>query len=76
MPTAAEWRELEELRKTHAAEWMIWEGDPAPESVDKLAAVGIRSVTFSPCGNRPAEGDYLAVMTRNLAALEAVFQER
>jgi zinc transport system substrate-binding protein len=65
--------ELQALLAKHPAKWMIWEGEPARESVAKLEALGIRSVVFDPCGNRPDEGDFFTVMAANVAALEKAF---
>jgi len=75
VPTEAMWRELTELLADHPAQWMIWEGKPQSESVDKLATLGLKSVTFLPCGTQPEEGDYLSIMNENLTRLEAVFSE-
>lgn len=66
-------KELQTVLSKHAAKWMIWEGEPAAESVAKLEALGIQSVVFDPCGNRPESGDFLSVMRANVAAFEASF---
>jgi zinc transport system substrate-binding protein len=55
----------------HPAELMVWEGEPEATSVDAIAAMGLESVTFSPCANRPANGDYLSVMRENVENLRA-----
>ncbi len=65
--------ELKGILATHAAKWMIWEGDPAKESVAKLDAIGVKSVVFDPCGNVPESGDFLSVMKANVEALEKAF---
>jgi zinc transport system substrate-binding protein len=52
---------------------MIWEGEPLPESVAKLKEMGIESIVFDPCGNRPDEGDFLSVMKNNVANLRRIF---
>lgn len=70
-PDAALWSDFDQLRKKHPARWMMWEDEPRPETVARLQARGIASFVFSPCGNRPAEGDFLSVMEANIAALEA-----
>lgn len=62
-------QELDELLKNHEAGWMIWEGEPTPDNVTALAARGIQSVVFDPCGNRPGEGDWLSVMKGNATNL-------
>jgi zinc transport system substrate-binding protein len=50
---------------------MIWEGDPAEESVRKLKAIGVESVVFDPCGNVPdkGKGKWLDVMKGNIAEM-------
>jgi len=70
-PDGHAWDHLEELLESHPAKWMLWEGEPLEETVAGLAEIGVDSVVFDPCGNRPEDGDYLAVMTANAAALEA-----
>lgn len=65
--------ELKSLLAKHPAPWMIWEGEPAQESVAKLAALGLKSLVFDPCGNRPEAGDFLSVMRTNVDALEKAF---
>lgn len=69
-------RAMEDLKKilaAHPAKWMIWEGDPAKESTEKLKAIGVGSVVFDPCGNTPGSGDFLAVMKANVEAMEKTF---
>ncbi|MDP1588377.1 MAG: metal ABC transporter substrate-binding protein [Prosthecobacter sp.] len=58
----------------HRARWMIWEGEPAKGSIEKLETVGLKSVVFDPCGNVPDSGDFMTVMQANLKALEKAFQ--
>jgi zinc transport system substrate-binding protein len=54
---------------------MIWEVEPLPESVARLEEMGIRSVVFDPCGNRPDDGDFLTVMKDNATRLQRVFAD-
>lgn len=65
--------ELKTILTNHTAKWMIWEGEPAKESVAKLDAIGLKSVVFDPCGNVPEGGDFLSVMKANVEALERAF---
>jgi zinc transport system substrate-binding protein len=74
VPSDAQWTELQALLNYHPAKWMIWEGEPMRTSVDKLAALGIKSLVFDPCGNVPDQGDFLSVMKQNVLNLEAAFQ--
>ncbi len=72
VPTAEQLTELQKLLAAHPAQWMIWEGEPAKESVDKIKALGLQSSVFDPCGNTPESGDWLSVMQANVANLEKV----
>jgi zinc transport system substrate-binding protein len=75
-PDEEAWHDLEHLLDEHEAKWMLWEGEPLPETATRLRELGLTSVVFDPCGNRPTEGDYLTVMQSNAAGLERVFLER
>lgn len=72
-PDEQMWTHLEEIVKEHPAKWMIWEGDPLPQSVAKLKEMGIESIVFDPCGNRPERGDFLNVMRQNVVNLKRIF---
>jgi zinc transport system substrate-binding protein len=69
VPDTVMWRELEDILETHPAKIMLWEGEPLPQTREKLMGKGIECVVFDPCGNRPETGDYLSVMQQNLQAL-------
>ncbi|MFC1763859.1 metal ABC transporter substrate-binding protein [Planctomycetota bacterium] len=73
-PTPEMWATLKAQLTQHPAKWMIWEGAPMQESVNQLKTLGISSVTFSPCGAPPEQGDYLSVMRENLLQFEQVFK--
>ena len=73
VPSDAQWSALEKMLSNHPARWMLWEGDPAAASVERLQALGVESVVVSPCSNRPTAGDFLTVMHENLGSLELVF---
>jgi zinc transport system substrate-binding protein len=44
------------------------------ESAEKLKAIGVDSLVFDPCGNKPDQGDFLSVMRQNIENLKPVFQ--
>ena len=73
MPGDERWRELSDVLATHAAAWMIWEDEPLPNIANQLKRMGIESIVFRPCGNRPAEGSLVSVMRDNVAVLERAF---
>jgi zinc transport system substrate-binding protein len=73
VPTAKQWKELDDLLAKHPAKWMIWEGEPQKETSEGLQQRGVQSVVFDPCANRPEKGDYLEVMDGNIDNLTRVF---
>jgi zinc transport system substrate-binding protein len=70
-PSPEQWSELEDLLRSHPARWMLWEGPPREETVAALAALGVGSVVFSPCGNTTEGSDFLRVMAQNVESLRA-----
>ena len=74
VPSDSQFREFNGILTRHQAHWMIWEGAPVQASVNKLKTLGIDSIVFNPCGNVPAQGDFMTVMQRNVDNLRNVFQ--
>jgi len=72
-PGKAEWQEMQNLLKNHPAAWMIWEGDPLAESVEKLNEMNVQGVVFSPCFAKPDKGDFLSVKNQNIDNLAVIF---
>jgi zinc transport system substrate-binding protein len=68
-----EWRTLAALRDVHPADWMLWESGPVSGNVQRLAELGLESTVFDPCANRPASGDFLSIMKKNLENLDRAF---
>ena len=73
MPNKEQMLELHNTLKDNPAQWMIWEGEPVKEVVERLKAIGISSVVFDPCGNMPDQGDFMSVMRQNIENLKKVF---
>ncbi len=73
VPGAVQWSELKQLLKLLPSNWMVWEGRPDPESVARLESMGVGSLVFDPCGNRPVDGDFLGVMQQNLQNLKRAY---
>lgn len=69
-PDANQWEALGKYLETQPAKWMIWEAEPQEEIQARLAMMGVRCLVFPPCGNRPAEGDYLQSMRASLQSLQ------
>jgi len=74
IPTNEQMLELNRILKEHPAKWMIWEGIPTKKSVERLQAIGVKSLVFDPCGNKPDQGDFLSVMWQNVENLKLAFQ--
>lgn len=72
VPSQEDMAALGTILANHPAKWMIWEGEPADESVRLLQTIGVSSVVVDPSGNRPDEGDWLSVMRQNIENLKAV----
>ena len=73
VPSESQWNELAGILRDHPATWMIWEGKPAQETVERLRSLGVESVVVNPGGNRPSAGDFLSVMTGNARSLHVIF---
>jgi len=72
LPDDRGWRDLRALLGEHPAEWMLWESEPLPETIARLRELGIESIVYDPCGNRPGSGDFLSVMQDNAAHLARI----
>ena len=76
LPDTSAWQDLSRLHESHPAAFMLWEAAPLAETAERLRGLGIDVITFDPCPNRPATGDFLSAMRANLAAVETVLRER
>lgn len=74
LPSDAQWSELQAMLKKHPAKWIIWEGEPMKESIERLRAIGVDSLVFDPCGNTPDQGDFMSMMHQNVENLRRAFQ--
>jgi len=76
MPDDGQWEQLRYSREKFLANWMLWEQQPSNTIEHKLQDMGIGIAVFDPCGNRPAQGDFLDVMQRNIGALKQAYAGR
>ena len=72
VPDPEQWRKLQAVVAEHPAKWMLWEGPPIEETRSRLEQMGVRSLVFDPCPNRPPKGDFLGVMEKNIANVEGI----
>ena len=68
------WSELSLMLKKSSAKWMLWESEPNAENIARLSSMGVESLVFNPCGNRPVAGNFLSVMQQNLRELRQSYQ--
>lgn len=73
VPDEKEWNALEQILKEHKAEWMLWEGPPRQETVERLKKMGVGSVVVEPCGNVLEGRDFFEVMRQNLQNLQVIW---
>jgi zinc transport system substrate-binding protein len=73
-PNNKQLTELNGLLKKHPAQWMVWEGEPLDETVETLKAMGMQSIIFDPCSNKPETGDFMSIMQQNVKNLEQIFR--
>jgi zinc transport system substrate-binding protein len=73
-PGRAEWQKLKKQLKGFPALWMLWEGEPLPESADRLRDMGVGSIVFAPCFSQPKQGDFLSVMQQNVENMGKIFK--
>jgi len=76
MPDDGQWERLRYSREKFLANWMLWEQQPLSTVEQKLKGMGIGTVVFDPCSNRPAQGDFLGVMQRNIESLKQAYAGR
>lgn len=72
----AEWSKLALILNKSSATWMVWESEPNAENIARLQSMGVESLVFNPCGNRPVAGDFLSVMQQNLQELKRSYTQR
>lgn len=74
VPSEVQWAELGHVLQEHPAKSMLWEAEPAPETAERLRHLGVETIVFDPCSNRPAAGDFLSRMAENAITLEKVYR--
>jgi zinc transport system substrate-binding protein len=69
MPDEFQWDRFNSLAKVNPSTTMIWEDEPLPQVKQKIVESGTQVVVFNPCGNKPALGDFIGVMKKNISNL-------
>lgn len=61
---------IKQLQEQHKVRLMLWEADPGEKIINNLKQRGIFSIVLDPLSTKPAEGNYLTEMQRQLNQLE------
>lgn len=67
--------EIEHLKDDFEINFLVWEGTPLPENVEKLNQMGIKSVVISPMGGMTGDQDFMEGIRKNLEVLKEVYGE-
>ncbi len=69
-PSEEQWAKFAKLHAAHPATIMLWEGEPSPETRQKLEGTyQVKCVVYELAANRPVSGDFLSVMRANIERL-------
>ncbi len=68
-PSETQWANLQAILEKHPAKLMLWEAQPAPDTISRLEELGIKSIVFSPSANQPKTGDFMSIMRENVERL-------
>ena len=76
MPEEEAWVALAALRAEFPARWLVWEGEPSPETRRRLLELGVTSVVFNPAANHAPASDWLRAMKLGASAIEQIATQR
>ncbi|QDV51891.1 High-affinity zinc uptake system binding-protein ZnuA precursor [Gimesia fumaroli] len=75
VPTEHDWDKLKTIQQEHKISFLVWEHQPKENRVKDLAEHGIASVVLDPLTGKPAQGDYVSEMQRQLEQLEQFLKQ-
>ena len=64
-PSKEQWENFKDKLDQFPSTIMLWEAEPADEITSSLLELGIKSIVFNPCGNKPKDGRTLLVWYRS-----------
>lgn len=71
----SDWDKLTTMQQEHKIPFLVWEHQPEMERVKDLTEHGITSVVLDPLTVKPAQGDYVSEMQRQLDQLEQFLKQ-
>lgn len=75
-PDETTWSKLKAIQDENKVPFMIWEQNPSAKTIKELEQHGVSSVVLNPLGAKPAEGDFLTEMGRQLDKLETFLEKQ
>ena len=69
VPGDSEWETMKSLQQEHKIPFLVWEHQPTREQEKNLSEQGVTSVILDPLTVKPAQGDYVSEMQRQLKQL-------
>lgn len=69
VPNENDWANLKRMQKEQKIPFLLWEYQPAEQRMKELAEHGVVSVVLDPLAVKPAQGDYVTEMQRQLEQL-------
>jgi zinc transport system substrate-binding protein len=73
-PGESEWSSLAQLLESRPATLMVWEGEPLPETVRRLSALGITTVVVEPAADAGPGADFLKRQLANVARFKTALK--
>ena len=74
-PNESTWEKMKSIQEQHKVPFMIWEQRPGEKQLKALQEHGVASVILDPLSAKPAQGDYLTEMQRQLNQLEEFLKQ-
>ena len=66
MPDDKQWDDFKHNLDHNTSNFMLWEGEPGQDIKDSLKSLGITTVLFGPCSNKPKASNFLEIMRENV----------
>jgi len=74
-PNEGTWKKLKSIQVQHKVPLMMWEQRPDEKHLKALQQQGVASIVLDPFSAKPAQGDYLTEMQRQLNQLEEFLKQ-
>ena len=72
MPDDKQWDDFKHNLDHNTSNFMLWEGEPGQDIKDSLKSLGITTVLFGPCSNKPKASNFMEIMRENVKNMMVV----